>query len=447
MKLKFTINYGTQWGENLWVMITYRSLDGTEKSRRQMMTTTDGWQWELETSAVESRQHPIASFSYYYQVEDADENVLRREWTAVPRVYYFDPSKNYVLADQWREIPLQYHLYSRAYQTMEHMSCDEEVKALRVPLYRKTILFRVSAPQLKSGQAMALVGSHPALGSWNPARYLRMEYLGRYDWLLSVNVDAIPLPIEYKYVIIDDATHTLIAWEEGDNRTTEGLIASDQMGIPDGTVVVAYGETLRVKEQTWRAAGVVVPVFSLRSEHSYGVGDFGDLKRFVDWVAATGMKMIQLLPVNDTTNSHSWSDSYPYNIVSAFALHPQYLDLEALGILKNKTKMTAFRRQRQELNALGYSDYEAVARVKESYVAELFAERGQQTLDSKDFKAWFDDNKDWLEPYALWCANHSSLFPYLLRPVSSSLSVEGGCRLCPFERHRAEGRRAHRREP
>ena len=115
-----------------------------------------------------------------------------------------------------------------------------------------------------------------------------------------------------------------------------------------------------MKEQTWRAAGVVVPVFSLRSEHSYGVGDFGDLKRFVDWVAATGMKMIQLLPVNDTTNSHSWSDSYPYNIVSAFALHPQYLDLEALGILKNKTKMTAFRRQRQELNALGYSDYEAV---------------------------------------------------------------------------------------
>ena len=382
MKLKFTINYGTQWGENLWVVLTYRSLDGTEKRRRQMMTTTDGWQWELETSAVESRQHPIASFSYYYQVEDADENVLRREWTAVPRVYYFDSSKNYVLADQWREIPLQYHLYSRAYQTTEHMPVDEDVKALRVPLYRKTILFRVSAPQLKSGQSMAVVGSHPALGSWNPARYLRMEYLGRYDWLLSVNVDVIPLPIEYKYVIIDDATHTLLAWEEGDNRTTETLIASDQMGIPDGTVVVAYGETLRVKEQTWRAAGVVVPVFSLRSEHSYGVGDFGDLKRFVDWVAATGMKMIQVLPVNDTTNSHTWSDSYPYNIVSAFALHPQYLDLEALGALRNKAKMTAFQRQRQELNALGYSDYEAVARVKESYVAELFAERGQQTLDS-----------------------------------------------------------------
>ena len=405
MKLKFTIHYGTQWGENLVVGITYRSQDHTEKYRKLLMTTTDGYQWELETSAVESRQHPITSFSYCYQVEDADGNVLRREWEAVPRVYCFDSTKNYILADQWREIPLQYHLYSNAYLTTQFMPLGEQTEALRVPLYRKTILFRVSAPQLQRGQSVAIIGSHPALGSWNPARYLRMEYLGRFDWLLSVNVDAIPLPIEYKYVIVDDETHSLLAWEEGDNRTTEGLISSEQpVGIPDGTVLVAYGENLRVKEHTWRAAGVVIPVFSLRSEHSFGVGDFGDLRRMVDWAVATGMKVIQILPVNDTSASHTWSDSYPYNIVSAFALHPQYLDLEALGVLKQKAQMTAYRRQQQELNALGYTDYEAVERVKGAYVQELFAERGQQTLDSKEFKAWFAENKDWLEPYAKWAA-------------------------------------------
>ena len=402
MKLKFTIHYGTQWGENLVVGITYRSQDHTEKFRKILMTTTDGYQWELETSAIESRQHPITSFSYYYQVEDADGNVLRREWEAVPRVYCFDSTKNYILADQWREIPLQYHLYSNAYLTTQFMLRGEQTEALRVPLYRKTILFRVSAPQLQRGQSVAIIGSHPALGSWNPARYLRMEYLGRFDWLLSVNVDAIPLPLEYKYVIVDDDTHTLLTWEEGDNRTTEGLIPVDPMGIPDGTVLVAYGENLRVKEHTWRAAGVVIPVFSLRSEHSFGVGDFGDLRRMVDWAVATGMKVIQILPVNDTSASHTWSDSYPYNIVSAFALHPQYLDLEALGVLKQKAQMTVYRRQQQELNALGYTDYEAVERVKGAYVQELFAERGQQTLDSKEFKAWFAANEDWLKPYAKW---------------------------------------------
>ena len=229
MKLKFTIQYGTQWGENLYVCITYRSNDGTEKFNRLMMATSDGWHWELEASALESRHHPISSFSYYYQVEDAEERVLRREWTVIPRCYYFDSSKNYVMADQWREIPLQYHLYTNAYLTTMLRARDEQVEALRVPLYRKTILFRVSAPQLQKGQSLAVIGNHPAIGSWNVARYLKMEYIGRYEWLLSVNVDAVFLPIEYKYVVIDDATHTLLAWEEGDNRTTEGMLPPDQM--------------------------------------------------------------------------------------------------------------------------------------------------------------------------------------------------------------------------
>ena len=405
MKLKFTIQYGTQWGESLHVVVSYLSIDGTKKTANLLMLTDDGTQWTLETAAVESRQHPIASFSYYYQVEDEEGRVLRREWTMIPRVYHFDTSKSYVLSDLWRDIPVQYHLYSSAYTTTRGLSYDERVQPLRVPLYRKTILFRVSAPQLLKGQSLAIVGSHPALGEWNAARYLRMEYLGQSDWLLSVNVDAVLLPLEYKYVVIDDATNSLVAWEEGDNRTTDGLLPPDVTAVPDGTVLVAYGENLRIKEKTWRVAGVVVPVFSLRSDTSYGVGDFGDLRRMVDWAVLTGMKVIQILPVNDTTTSHGWSDSYPYNIVSAFALHPHYLDLEAFGSLKSKSKMTAYHRQRRELNALGYSDYEAVDRVKSAFISDLYEERGRQTLESKEFKSWFEANRDWLEPYALYLSD------------------------------------------
>ena len=412
MKLKFTIQYGTQWGQNLYVVITYRSNDGTEKSERLMMVTTDGMEWQLETTVLESRKHPISSFSYYYQVEDSDGNVLRKEWDAIPRTYYFDSSKSYVMADQWRDVSLQYHLYSKAYLTTMGFKESSEVMPLRVPLYRKTVLFRVSAPQLKKGQSVAIIGSHPALGSWNTARYLVMENIGRFEWLLSVNVESVLLPLEYKYVIVDNDTHALVAWEEGDNRTTEGLLPADMSMVPEGTVLVAYGEGLRVKEQTWRAAGVVVPVFSLRSQHSYGVGDFGDLRRLVDWCVATGMKAIQLLPVNDTTCTGNWSDSYPYNIVSAFALHPHYMDLEALGALKSKAKMTAYNRQRQELNALGYSDYEAVDRVKRAYIEEVFAERGRQTLESKEYKQWLSENRDWLEPYAKWLGAAVDLIGY-----------------------------------
>jgi 4-alpha-glucanotransferase len=414
MKLKFTINYGTQWGESLHVLISYVSIDGTIRNSNLLMTTDDGVSWSIETSVLESRQHPISSFSYYYQVEDGDGNVLRKEWTGVPRCYHFDSSKNYLLPDLWRDIPLQYHLYSSAYAVTALGNPEShEVTAKRLPLYRKTIIFRVSAPQLRNGQSLAILGSHPALGDWNSARFLKMEPLGKFDWILSVNVDHVLLPLEYKYVIIDDETNALVAWEEGDNRTTEGLISSEQNAFPDGSVLVAYGEGLRVKEHTWRAAGVVVPVFSLRSEHSYGVGDFGDLHRIVDWAEATGMKVIQLLPVNDTTSSHNWTDSYPYNIVSAFALHPHYLDLEALGNLRSKAKMTAYHRQQRELNALSFSDYEAVDRVKSEYVKEYFAEKGQQTLDSKEFKQWFADNKEWLEPYALWLDTSAPLVYFI----------------------------------
>ena len=395
MKLRFTIHYGTQWGESVHVVIRYRSNDGTERLTNQPMLTQDGQTWTLETAAIESRHHRLDVITYHYQVEDADGRVLRREWSQVPRTYYFDASKSYVFCDQWRDLPLCAHLYSNAYLTTQHAAHGEQVEPRRVPLYRKTAVFRVSAPQLQAGQSLALLGSHPMIGGWSPVRYLRMEYIGQADWLVSVNLDAVGLPLEYKYVVVDDKTHELLMWEDGDNR-----VLNDE--LTDGEVRVCHGGLLRLKEKTWRAAGVVVPVFALRSEHSWGVGDFGDLRRTVDWAVATGMKVIQLLPVNDTTTDGRWHDSYPYNITSCFALHPHYLDLEQLGELKSRQKMTAYRRQQRELNALAYSDYEAVERVKSDYVSDVFADRGEQVLSAKEFKAWFDENKAWLEPYALW---------------------------------------------
>lgn len=352
-------------------------------------------------------QHPLSHIVYIYQVEDADGNVLRREWDLVPRVYHFDTSKDYIFPDQWRDMPLPYHLYTNAYLTMVHGRTDEHVEALRLPLFRRTITFRVSAPQLQPGQAVAICGSHPAIGSWNTSRYLRMEYAGQHEWMLTVNALGMLFPIEYKYVVVDDETHAFVAWEEGDNRTT------GDMEMVDGQVLVLYGEHLRLKEQTWRAAGVAVPVFSLRSEHSYGVGDFGDLKLLVDWAVLTGMRVIQLLPVNDTTVSHHWQDSYPYNIISVFALHPHYIDLEAAGTLKSKQVMTQFRRRQQELNALPYSDYEAVDRVKQEYLLQLFEEQKKTVTASKEYKDFVHDNTAWLKPYAAYRAEDEAFTYYL----------------------------------
>jgi 4-alpha-glucanotransferase len=384
--------------------MAYHSSDGTVKRYDLLMQTEDGDLWTLETAALESRQHPLSHIIYQYQVENGDGEVLRREWDLVPRIYHFDTSKDYLFPDQWHDIPLQFHLYTNAYLTTVHGTRDEHVEALRLPLFRQTITFRVSAPQLQWGQSVALLGSHPAIGSWNTSRYLKMEYAGQQEWMLTVNALGMLFPIEYKYVVVDDATHEFVAWEEGENRVIDNQQKreNNQELISDGQVIVLYGDQLRIRENIWRAAGVSVPVFSLRSEHSYGVGDFGDLRRFVDWVAMTGMKVVQLLPVNDTTQNHDWQDSYPYNIISVFALHPHYLDLEAAGLLRSKDKMTQFRRRQQELNLLSYSDYVSVDRVKHEYVELLFEEQGKTVTNSKEYKAFVEANEEWLKPYATW---------------------------------------------
>ena len=420
MKLKFSIRYRTAWGESLHVVIAYHSLDGMIKRHNMLMQTEDGELWTLEMAALLSRQHPLSHIVYLYQVENGEGEVLRREWDLVPRIYHFDTSKAYVFPDQWRDLPLPCHLYTNAYLAMAHRPVNEQVGPLRLPLFRRTLTFRVSAPQLQAGQSVAICGSHPAIGNWNSSRYLRMEYAGQHEWILTVNALGMVFPIEYKYVVVDDQTHALVCWEEGDNRIVAVSDWQNQQlnELPDGQVLVLYGEQLRIREQLWRAAGVAIPVFSLRSEHSYGVGDFGDLKRLVDWVVLTGMKVIQILPVNDTTTNGGWQNSYPYNIISAFALHPHYIDLDAAGTLRSKQKMIMFRRRQQELNALSYSDYEAVDRVKQEYLQQLFEERGKQVMDSKEYKDFVHDNEAWLKPYADYLSTlnaQSSTFTYYLQ--------------------------------
>ncbi|MCR4853956.1 MAG: 4-alpha-glucanotransferase [Prevotella sp.] len=361
------------------------------------MQTLDGEHWEAETVVMSHRQRRLKSMEYVYQVENADGEILRREWNLVGRVYAADESKNYVFEDHWRDKPLNFYLYTKAYRTtMRSQSKGDEPEPLALPLFRKTILFRVSAPQLKEGELLGLIGNHPALGGWNPTRYLRMMNVGADVWMLSVNVDGIILPIEYKYVVIDGKTNHLKQWEDGDNRS----ISTE---VQDGQVCVYSGDALRLPEAMWRGAGVVVPLFSLKTESSCGVGDMGDLNTLIAWASKVGMRMIQLLPLNDTTATHSWTDSHPYNCISCFALHPIYLDLKQLGDIDDEKLSLGFSRQRRELNTLPEVDYPTVYRVKQSYVDAIFKTRGEADLASEAFRSFYQKSESWLLPYAAFC--------------------------------------------
>lgn len=151
-----------------------------------------------------------------------------------------------------------------------------------------------------------------------------------------------------------------------------------------------------------RIAGVAIPIFSLRSEGSFGVGDFGDLKTMIDWAAKTQMGALQILPINDTTISNTWTDSYPYNSISIYAYHPQYVDLRQLPVLQDSEKAAQYEEKRQALNALSQIDYEAVNNTKRAYLHDIFAQDGAATLASPEYKVFFQNNEEWLIPYAVF---------------------------------------------
>jgi 4-alpha-glucanotransferase len=140
--------------------------------------------------------------------------------------------------------------------------------------------------------------------------------------------------------------------------------------------------------------------FSLRSEQSFGVGEFTDIIKLVDWSKQVGLKMVQILPINDTTATHSNADSYPYAAISAFALHPIYLNISKVATTENKKQLQTLEKERLKLNNLSTVDYETVMKTKLAFIKKIFPSLQSATFATKEYQQFFEQNKHWLVPYA-----------------------------------------------
>ena len=387
MRIVFNLEYQTTFGEELALNIL---LDG--KTEQHKMSTLDGCHWMCELSkSVKTKTH----IDYFYCVMRGDEQT-RCEWLTEPHRLEFVATKGarYTVYDHWIDIPEDSFLYSSAFT---ECVAARKRKMSEESAYAKTVRLKVRAPQLRWNERLAIIGGSDALGNWEALRALTMAEHEDNEWVITLDADTLPDTIEFKFVSLDEEIDVTPLWETGMNRT---------MTIPkleEGEVIVYELSQAFFPVYPWKGAGTVIPIFSLRSEGSFGVGDFGDLQKMIDWCAKTRQRVLQVLPINDTNMTYTWQDSYPYNSISIYALHPQYTDFRQLPPLKDKERKAYYEALQKELNALPQIDYERMNNAKLAYLRELFAQEGSKMMKTEAFKTFFEQNKDWLVPYAAFC--------------------------------------------
>ena len=391
MKICFNIEYQTTFGEEL--ILNILPADETAKPTKHKLCTLDGQHWTCELSKT---FQPGTYIDYYYSLHRGEEEV-RHEWLMEPHRLEFAAQKGlcYIVYDHWQDIPEDAFLYSSAFT--DCVLARERSLSTSTD-YQRTVRLKVRAPQLRRGERLSIVGEPQVLGAWDIKKAVTMTEHQSNEWVVSLDANQLPAGrFEFKFIILDTEPDYTPLWEQGDNRS----IVLPELGV--GEVVVYELSKAFFPIYPWKGAGCVVPIFSLRSEGSFGVGDFGDLKLMIDWVDKTSQRVLQVLPINDTNMTKTWQDSYPYNSISIYALHPQYTDFRQLPDLKDKEKKAHFEQLRQELNALPQIDYERMFQAKMDYLHELFDQEWRMVSTRASYKQFYEDNKEWLLPYAAFC--------------------------------------------
>lgn len=391
MRLNFNLEYRTEYGEELMLNILPKTVNGKTEQRRMLTTNGSNWTCEVSMDVVASSR-----VEYYYTVSK-NGNRLRGEWLVEPHLVEMNVANGnvYEIYDHWVDIPEDAYMYSSAFT--DCVSARERHAEGKLD-YDKAVCIKVRAPQLRQGERLAIIGSDAQLGGWSAFNAVAMSEQAPNEWVVTIDAEKLTSRhLEFKFVSIGGDGVEDVMWETNDNRTLQ---------LPDmtrGGVIVYELPRVYFAISQWRGAGAVVPVFSLRSEGSFGVGDFGDLKQMIDWVDKTNQRVLQILPINDTNITHTWTDSYPYNSISIYALHPQYTDLRQLPELKSKERRDHYAALQKELNALSQIDYERVNKAKMDYLHELFEQEWTMISRRITYKRFFETNKEWLVPYAAFC--------------------------------------------
>lgn len=424
MQLRFSLNYHAEFGQVLVVCGSAPELGSWDVGAAPVMTVVAGdAEWLLALDLADSAGPSLA---YKYALRDERTGEITWEW-GPNRTLALAPSRfpRVDILDAWRPtLELDNVLHSAAFtkalmrrtpvpaapvpetgrapggKALGSKNAARAETPHQVPA-RALVRLQIQAPRVPAELTLAVSGSDAALGAWDETKPVLLDASAYPRWSTEVALAEPGVAVQYKYGLYDPAQQRIVGWETGPNRTLGPLPAPAE---GEQSFSVRTDEYFRHPGGLWRGAGVAIPVFALRSRQGSGVGEFPDLKLLVDWAVQAGLKLVQVLPINDTVASHTWHDSYPYAAVSVYALHPIYLNLQRMGKLKDTEAQAAFDRERERLNAHETVDYEDVMEMKARFFKDLYDQERDVFLADPTFQAFLAEHRAWLVPYAAFSA-------------------------------------------
>ncbi len=419
MIVRFSLPYRTAYGQRLAVCGSHSDLGNWQLAAAAAMyydDTTGCWSHELTLADT------AGELTYKYILLDANNG--GEHWEFGPnRAIAYDAARaqHLHLADYWRapaqpENELLTAAFTKALFRRPAAHSPAAPAAPKAPKAKAgaakaakaaappptpppaagETLFRLVAPRVAPQQGLCILGSDPALGAWDNTKALVLSDADYPTWTGTVTLANPTEDCRYKYAIWDATAGHALAMEGGENRV-----------VPATTVRTAarvFNDEGYRYPDAWRGAGVALPVFALRSESGLGVGEFADLTLLTDWAVQTGLQLVQILPINDTTATHTWHDSYPYAAISVFALHPQFIHLEGIAALKDQKAAQELAALKAAFNAKDFVDYEPVMNAKWKFLKLLYQQEKKAFLADADYHAFFASQADWLVPYAAFSA-------------------------------------------
>jgi len=385
----FYLRYQSIVGQQFFITGNIAELGSNDASKALPLTyfNQDYWFTSIEID-------PIEAIEYHYILR-GDDGIETAELDTDRTIdsQRFD-YQTLELIDTWN-YPGQFPnaFYTQPFQ--QTLLKQSEEPSAKYAVANDTHVFKVKTPALGPDETLCLAGTFGNQGVWHLEPPVLMYKEGNW-FTASVYLSNAVFPLSYKYGVWNIKENKLVRYEDGENRILQNN--DQEVGL-----TIVHDGFAHLPDAIFRGAGVAIPVFSLRSANSFGTGEFADIKGLVDWSKSIGLKLIQLLPLNDTTATNTWVDSYPYAAISAFALHPLFINLDKVAGEKHAAITAPLKEKQQALNALPTLDYEQVMAIKYKTLKSLYTAMKKEWAVDENYIAFYEHNKHWLLPYAVFC--------------------------------------------